>query len=184
VPKTFIVFFILNILIFISGCGAPQNEHRSPETGFIGPDHPVQESWSIKLEMSESGSSRGIIEAGHGAIYRRGSGDEHHLDGGIKVTFFDVNDHSTTSITAEKAVVHDNQDIEASGNVVITSRGTTVIKTDYARRTAKDKMIRSEKFVTITRPNETIRGYGFESDENLKKYRIFRGSGEAFMKQY
>jgi LPS export ABC transporter protein LptC len=182
VLKKYIALFLQVILIVMYGCGSPQQERRSPETGFIGINHPVQESWTVRLAITDAGIRRGVIEAGHGAIYRTTAGDEHHLDGGIKVTFFDVKGNTTTSITAGKAVIHDNQDIEAIGNVVITSGGTTIIKTGYARRTAKDKMIRSDKFVTITRPDETIRGYGFESDESLKKYRIFRGSGEAFIK--
>jgi LPS export ABC transporter protein LptC len=182
VLKKFIALFLQVILIVMSGCGTPHEERRSPEAGIIGFNHPVQESWAVRLAITDSGIKRGVIEAGHSAIYKTNIGDEHHLDGGIRVTFFDVHGETTTSITAQKAVIHDNQDIEASGNVVIISGGTTVIKTEYAIRTAKDKMIRSDKFVTITRPDETIRGYGFESDQSLKKYRIFRGSGEAFIK--
>ena len=79
-------------------------------------------------------------------------------------------------------MIHDNQDIEAEGNVVITSSGTTVIKTEYIKRTGKDKMLRSDKLVTIIKPDETITGQGFESDQSLKKYRIFRGSGKALIK--
>jgi len=183
VPEKSIVLFLQVILIVMSGCGASQKERRTPETGFTGINHPVQESWSSRLSVSDSGTTTGVIEAGHGAVYRTNTGDEHHLDGGIKVTFFDVNGLPSTSISAEKAVIHDNQDIEASGNVVITSDKKTVIRTDYIRRTAKERLIRSDKFVTITRPGETIRGFGFESDQELKKYRIFRGSGEAFIKQ-
>ncbi len=167
----------------VSGCGDPVGERRSPETGFIGLDHPVQESWKVRIALTESGIRRGVIEAEHGAEYRTNSGSEHHLDHGVRVDLFDINGHATTTITAEKAVIHDNQDIEAEGNVIITSGGSTVIKTEYVKRTARDKMIRSERFVTITKPGQTIRGEGFESDQALKRYRIFRGSGEAFIKQ-
>ena len=171
------------VLIIASGCGNPVKERRSLETGFIGINHPVQESWTVRLALTESGIKRGVIEAGHSAEYRSNAGSEHHLDHGIRLTLFDNNGHATTTIRSEKAVIHDNQDIEAEGNVIITSSGTTVIKTEYVKRTARDKMIRSERFVTITKPGETIRGVGFESDQALKKYRIFRGSGEAFIKQ-
>jgi LPS export ABC transporter protein LptC len=170
------------VLILASGCGDPKKERRSPETGFIGLNHPVQESWRVRLALTESGKQREIIEAGHGAEYSTSSGSEQHLDHGIRLTLFDTNGHSGTFITARTALIHDNQDIEAQGNVIITSGGT-VITTEYVKRTAKDKMIRSNKFVTITRAGDTIRGEGFESDQALKKYRIFRGSGEAFTKQ-
>ena len=180
--KRVTVLFLHVILLIASGCGDPLKERRSPETSFIGINHPVQESWTVRISLTESGVKRGVIEAGHGAEYKINSGNEHHLDNGIKVTFFDITGNPTTTITARKAVIHDNQDIEAEGNVVITSSGTTVIKTEYIKRTGKDKMLRSDKLVTIIKPDETITGQGFESDQSLKKYRIFRGSGKAFIK--
>ncbi len=183
--KKVIVLF-LHVLLILSGCGDSVKQRRSPDTAFIGLNHPVQEGWTIRIALTESGIQRGVIEAGHGAEYRVNGKSEHHLDGGVRVNLFDANGHATTTITAQKAVIHDNQDIEALGNVVITSGvsgNTTVIKTEYVKRIASDKMIRSDRFVTISRIDETIRGEGFESDQALKKYRIFRGSGEAFIKQ-
>ena len=179
--KRVVVLFLHGMLCIASGCVAPHEERRSPETEFIGVNHPVQESWGVKLTLTESGLKRGVIEAGHGEEYRVNSGNEHRLDKGIKVIFFDIAGKPTTTITAQKAVIHQNQNIEAEGNVIITS-GTTVIKTESIQRTSKDKMIRSDKFVTISKPDETITGQGFESDQTLKKYRIFRGSGRAFIK--
>ena len=166
----------------VSGCGDPVKERRSPETAFIGLNHPVQESWTVKLTLSKSGIPREVIEAGHGAEYRTNSGTEQHLDHGIRLTLFEGNGRVKTTISAEKALIHDNQDIEAEGHVIVNSEGTT-ITTEYVKRTARDKMIRSNSFVTIKRAGETIRGEGFETDEALKRYRIFRGSGEAFKKQ-
>ncbi|MFZ4526344.1 MAG: LPS export ABC transporter periplasmic protein LptC [Chlorobium sp.] len=183
--KKVIVLF-LHVILMLSGCGDPAKERRSPDTAFIGLNHPVQEGWTIRISLTESGLKRGVIDAGHGAEYRVNGRSEHHLDGGVRVTLFDANGDATTIITAQKAVIHDNQDIVAQGNVVITagvSENTTVIKTESVKRTANDKMIRSDRFVTISKHDETIRGEGFESDQALKKYRIFRGSGEAFIKQ-
>jgi len=171
------------MLLITTGCGNPRTESRDPEAGFSGVNLPAQESWGIRIAITESGRKRGIIEAGHAAEYKINAGSENHLDRGVKVTFFDEKGNPATRITAQKAVIHDNQDIEAMGNVIITSEGATVIKTEYAKRSGKDKMIRSDRFVTITRPDETIRGQGFESDQALTRYRIFRGSGEAFIKQ-
>ena len=180
------VLFLYFIVMLVSGCGDPVKERRSSDIGFIGINHPAQEGWTIRISLIESGIKRGTIEAGHGAEYRVNGNSEQHLDGGVKVSLFDIKSHTTTTITAQKAIIHDNQDIEARGNVIITSKAsgnTTIIKTEYVKRTSSDKMIRSDRFVTINRLDETIQGAGFESDQALKKYRIFRGSGEAFIKQ-
>ncbi len=180
--KKVIVLFLHVILILVSGCGDPIKVRRSPETTLTGADHPVQESWTVKIVMMESGIKRGVIEARHGAEYLVEGRSEHHLDGGIRAVFLDINGNEKTTITAMKAVIYANRDIEALGNVVISSGGSTVIKTEYIKRSGKDNMIRSNRLVTITRPGETIRGEGFESDQDLKKYRIFRGSAEALTK--
>lgn len=180
--KKIIVLFLYVILILASGCGGPVKARRSPETSLTGAVHPVQESWRVKIVMTESGINRGIIEAPHGTEYLVEGRSEHHLDGGIRAVFLDNKGSATTTITAMEAVVYANKDIEALGNVVITSGDSTVIKTEYIKRSGKDNMIRSNRLVTITRPGETIRGEGFESDQDLKKYRIFRGSAEAFTK--
>lgn len=37
----------------------------------------------------------------------------------------------------------------------------------------KDRKIVSDKFVTVISPNETIQGYGFESDQSLQNYVIY-----------
>jgi len=173
----------LNLLVMIiTGCGEPVKARRLDQNDAAALDSLLQESWQVKVDLTESGIHKGMVQAAHQTEYKTRQGSQHHLDGGIIVTLFDQHGHATTTITAEKAVIHDNQDIEAIGNVVMrSSTDGTVITSEYAKRSARDKMIRSNRLVTITRNNETIRGEGFESDQSLKKYRIFRGSGEAFI---
>ena len=177
-----IVLILLVLLIVMPGCSGNLKDRRPAAKVAVFQENLLQESWVVKVILTESGIHRGLLQAAHEAEYRTKRGSEHHLDGGIKVTLFDVNGNSTTTITAQKAVILDNQDIEAMGQVIMISNDGTVITTEYVKRSAKDKMIRSDKAVTITRQEKIIRGEGFESDQALKKYRIFRGSGEAFIK--
>jgi len=166
----------------MTGCSGNKKDRHPAERAFFE-ENLVQESWVVKVVFTESGIHQGVLQAAHEAEYRTKMGSEHHLDGGIKVTLFDVNGNSTTTITAQKAVIQDNQDVEVMGSVIMTSNDGTVITTEYVKRSAKDKMIRSDRAVTVTMQEKIIRGEGFESDQALKKYRIFRGSGEAFIKQ-
>lgn len=144
-------------------------------------DMPAQESWNVTLIVSDNGRTKTIVSARHAAEYRQGEKQEIHLDGGVNVQLID-RDGTTTLVTAGRAIVHDNHDIEAFDNVVIRSADNTVIRTEHISRTSHDRMIRSDKYVTITGPTRTIRGYGFESDEAMKRYRIFHASGEALSK--
>jgi len=133
--------------------------------------------------VTEEGKRKSEIQAGHVAEFRTKGKTEQHLDKNVSVTFFDDKGAVSSSIKAERAIMYENQDIEAIGNVVITTSEGTIIKTQYAKRSGVDRKIRSNRFVTIDRPNQTISGYGFESDQQLKHYRIFQGRGEGILKQ-
>lgn len=142
---------------------------------------PAQESWNVTLMVSSNGRTKTIVSARHAAEYRQGDKQEIRLDGGVNVQLIN-SDGTATIVTAGRGIVHDNQDIEAFDNVVIRSADNTVIRTQYINRINQTRMIRSDKYVTITSPTRTIRGYGFESDDAMKHYRIFHASGEAYSK--
>lgn len=167
----------------LSGCGPQGGKSADPNAPVVAEDSPLQESWNVEFRVSEEGLMKSRIRAGHATEYRTDGKSEQHLDGGVRVDFFDAEGEPTTRITAERAIVYDNQDIEGMGHVVIASRDSTVIRTEYARRSGLDRKIRSDRFVTIDRPDQTISGYGFESDQEIRHYRIFRGSGEGILKQ-
>ncbi len=173
-------FFILCLFMAAAaGCGDPSKGRRFSDRAMIEANHPQQETWIIRFVLTSSGKNRTRVEAGYGAEFKTTSGIEYQLDKGIKVTFFDSKGTLTSTMTAQKAIMHGNHDIDVSGNVVLLSGGNTVIRTDYARWTASDGMIRSSRPVSISRPGEVIRGQGFESDQGMIRYRIFQGSGEA-----
>lgn len=175
-------FLLLAVMLSSGGCGAPGGERRSLEPDFNTENHPAQESWNMTLYLTDAGIRKGSVKAGHAAEYRNREKNTYYLDSGVMVVFYGRNGNPSTTIRADKAVIHENQDIDASGNVVVTAGDNTVIRTAYLRRTAKDAMIRSSRHVTITRKDGTIQGQGFESDQSLKRYRIFQGSGEGLIK--
>lgn len=174
--RTTLVF--LAILFSTVGCDAPRKEHHVPGTEVDLKGGAEQESWNPRLVISDSGMPKTVLSARHAVEYRKGEKHEIHVDGAVSVRIFN-RDGSSTLITAGRGIVHDNRDIEAFDNVVIRSEDGTVLKTEHIIRSGRDRMIRSDKAVTITSPTRTIRGYGFESDEAMKRYRIFHASGEA-----
>jgi LPS export ABC transporter protein LptC len=153
-----------------------------PTSGLSGQQLPAQESWNVTLALSDSGNSRTLVKARHASEYHQGEKKEIVIDGGISVTIFSRKGDAPTLITAARGIVHDNQDIEAFGDVVIRSGDGTVIRTEHITLTNSDRMLRSDKNVTVTKPSQTVRGYGFESDEAMKRYKIFHASGEAVSK--
>ena len=139
---------------------------------------PSQESWNAKITITDSGRVSGIIRAGHISVY-----DDRkftYLDSGITVDFFDENEHHTSVLTALRGKVNDaTHDLEAHGNVVVVSDSGTTLKTEDLFWTDATQKVHSDDYVEVSSPKEQIQGHGFESDRSLKKYKIFRVTGQA-----
>ncbi|ASQ89874.1 LPS export ABC transporter periplasmic protein LptC [Prosthecochloris sp. GSB1] len=172
-----ILLSCLTICLF--GCATPPGGERAADTRFLGEDQPVQESWNITMKIFREDKIQAVVNAGHFAEYKKKDIITRHLDDGVVVVFHDSAGKPSSRLTAERGIIHDGNDMEAFGNVVIHSGDSTVINTEYIKRFGKDRRLWSDKYVTVRKPGETIRGYGFESDEALKNYTIFNASGEA-----
>jgi LPS export ABC transporter protein LptC len=173
-------FYILHFaFLILFGCEEkiqPSNVHHTESHS------PTQESWDSEITISDSGKNRAVIFSGYVAVF------EHRnftiLDSGVVVDFFDERGHHTSKLTARKGKVNDaSKDLEAEGNVVLVSDSGTVVKTEKLFWNNTAQKVHSQEFVHITSPTEDIRGYGFESDQELKFYKIFRVAGKAKVKE-
>ncbi|MBM4166983.1 MAG: LPS export ABC transporter periplasmic protein LptC [Ignavibacteria bacterium] len=143
---------------------------------------PSQESWNSEITISDSGRNRAIIFAGYVSVFENRSFTI--LDSGVIVDFFDEQGHHTSKLTARKGKVNDaSKDLEAEGNVVLISDSGTVVETEKLFWNNTAQKVHSQEFVHITSPTEDIRGYGFESDQELRFYKIFRVAGKAKVKE-
>ncbi len=150
----------------------------------IHKDFPVQETWDARITFTDSGRMKATIYAPHVSQYARGGpSTEKHLDGRIEVHFYNSAGQHTSSLNAMRGIIYPNNDIEVFDRVVMVTDDCTTVRTEYAKWTSHDQKIRSDKFVTIRRPTETLSGYGFESDQHLKNYRIFKATAVMKMRQ-
>ncbi len=176
---------LLVVLFAVGFCVLACSTKSTPpkiDMTYIGDDYPVQESWNAKIIFSDSGRVRAILVTPYIAQYSRQGALERQMDSSFRVDFFDELGNHTSFITANRAKVYPNSDMEAFENVLVVSDDCTRVTTEYMKWTAIDKKIRSDKFVTITKPTEILSGYGFESDQNLKSYRIFKVKGQMTVK--
>ncbi len=102
------------------------------------------------------------------------------LDDSVRVEFFSrVSGSRISVLTADSAVVDDRtKDMTARGHVkvVADSSGTTLV-TSLLMWSNSEQKLHSTEFVRIESPTEILEGYGFESDQNLKNYKIYKVSG-------
>jgi len=143
-----------------------------------GAQLPSQESWNSTITFSDSGTVKAIVHAGH--IYSFDNSSATHLDSGVLVDFFDELGHHTTTLTSKQGMVDEGtNNLEATGNVVVKSDSGTVVYTEKMLWNNQRQLIHSPEFVRIVSPKERLQGTGFESDHNLRNYRIFRVTGTA-----
>jgi LPS export ABC transporter protein LptC len=97
----------------------------------------------------------------------------------VAVDFYNQQGQHSSKLTAERGVLYEEtNDVVALGNVVVVSDSGVTLRSDSLRWDSRRQKVLTEAFVTITRANgETLRGYGFESDPNLKHLSIKNASG-------
>ncbi len=168
--------FLFVILSFLS---CEQKTKPAVTNTSYGQNLPTQESWNSRITLSQDGKLIAIIKSGHIAVYevRR----ETILSEGVDVEFYNDSGERTSFLTSKGGKVFDStRDLEATENVVVVSDSSgTTLRTQKLAWTNTTKKIHSEEYVEIDAPNEKIRGHGFESDQNLQNYRIFRVTGQV-----
>lgn len=164
------------LVLALTGC--EEKVKPSVLSGVSATQLPSQESWNSTITFSDSGTVKAIVQAGH--IYAYDNSAVTYLDSGVVVDFFDEDGLHTTTLTSRRGVVDEGtNNLEATGNVIVRSDSGTVVYTEKMFWDNSRQLIHSPEFVRIVSPKERLQGTGFESDHNLRNYRIFKVTGTA-----
>lgn len=174
--KLLSVSIVVLAIAVMSGCA--EKVRPSVLSGVSSTQLPTQESWNSTITFSDSGIIKAIIKAGH--IYAFDNSRITYMDSGVVIDFFDEFGQHTTLLTSHKGSVDEGtNNLEAIGNVIVTSDSGTVVRTEKMFWDNGKQLIHSPEFVHITSPTEDLQGTGFESDHNLRNYKIFKVTGTA-----
>jgi len=164
-------YFFLILLFTSSGCNDPKVK-PTVDLSLDVKNLPSQESWNSKVIFSDSGITKAILYAGHLRVFEKEQ--ETLMDDNVKVVFYNSEFKISSVITSKRGRVDDvTKDLYAIDSVVAVSDSGTVVTTDELLFRDKDKKILSDKFVTIVSKTETIKGYGFISDQDLQNYVVY-----------
>lgn len=140
---------------------------------------PDQVSRNFKVIFIDSSFTKAVLTGTVGRIYNQRK--ETLIDSGLVVEFKSRHSGKRVSIlTADSARIDDNtKNMLARGNVVVVSDSTgTKLETTLLEWNNTTQKLYSTEYVVITTNSEVIRGWGFESDQNLDNYSIKKVSGE------
>ena len=132
---------------------------------------PSQESWNSTVTFSDSGKIKAILWTGH--LRKYDEKNETLLDENLKVDFYNPEQVKASTLTSIKGRVDERTNDFYAIDSVVAYNDSVTIKTQEMMWRNKDRKIISDKFVTLSTPQEKIQGYGFESDQNLRNYVIY-----------
>ena len=165
------IFFFL-LTIFVSSC---DDKFKPTQTELNTKETPAQESWNSTVVFSDSGVTKAVLKAGHISVFS----DKGYtlIDSGAVVDFYRTGEVAST-LTGNKGRIDDKtKDITIYDSVKVVNKEGSELMTQKLFWNNKTQRVSSDEFVSIKTPNETIEGIGFESDQNLKNYKIFKVSG-------
>ncbi|MEO8663969.1 MAG: LPS export ABC transporter periplasmic protein LptC [Ignavibacteria bacterium] len=164
--------FLLLMLVLSSSC---DDKFKPDQINTTVDDAPSQESWNSTVIFSDSGKTKAILHAGHISVYTNKGFTL--IDSGATVDFF-KDEKKVSTLTGKRAKIDDRtKDIEIFDSITVINYEGSELKTQKLLWTNKTQKVSSDEFVRITTPTEAIEGIGFESDQNLRNYKIFKVSG-------
>ncbi len=164
------------LLFLLAGCEEKIKPSVLP--GIDSKSIPQQESWNSTIVLSDSGKLKAVIFAGY--IQKYDTPSETWLRQGVKVYFYGDSAKHTSTLTSDEGRVDElTNNLEASGNVVVLSDDSTRLRSQKLFWDHSTQRIHTPEYVFITSPREQVQGKGFESDQQLRNYRIFRVTGQA-----
>ena len=163
--------FFMIFLILFSCAQEPIPEMQSRE------GLPDQESWGVTIILTDKGLMRAKIRSGH--LEKYNEKEFVLLDWDVTVDFFDDKEQHTSVLTSKTAEVDQaSNDMKALGNVVAVSDSGITLYSETLTWNSKDEKLHTKDNIMITTlEKDTLYGVGFESDSDMKNWKILSPSG-------
>lgn len=174
--RLFSIIIFGSVMGYLAGCSNDKVE--PPKIEITSADSiPSQESFNTTVTFSDSGKVKAILIAGRIRVYTKFNYTL--IDSNAKVDFYKDGVYSST-LTGRRGKIYDaTKDVEVYENVKLVSQDGSVLTTNKLLWVNKTQRIKSDEFVHITTKTDDIQGYGFEADQNLKNYVIYKVSGQV-----
>ena len=139
---------------------------------------PSMKSLGVTTLISDSGITRYKIVTEEWLIYDKKNPPYWAFEKGVYLEKFDTLFRVDASIKADTAYYHEKKKLwELRGHVQILSQRGDKFQTDLLFWDEKKEKVYSDKFIQIEQEDKVIKGYGFESNQDLSEYEIKNTTG-------
>jgi LPS export ABC transporter protein LptC len=139
---------------------------------------PSMKTLGVTTLISDSGITRYKVVAEEWLIFDKKNPPYWAFEKGVYLEKFDSLLRIDASIKADTAYYHERKKMwELKGNVQILSQRGDKFQTDLLFWDEKKEKVYSDKFIQIEQEDKIIKGYGFESNQELTEYEIKNTTG-------
>ena len=140
---------------------------------------PDQESWGVNIILTDQGIIRAKVSSGH--LEKYNEKEYIILDSNVFVDFYDSKENHTSTLNSDKAEINEqSNDMLAIGNVIAKSDSGITLFSETLRWLAREeKFFTKDSLMITTFDKDTLYGVGFESNADLKNWKILNPSGIA-----
>lgn len=168
---------VVMLLLFTVACSQEVKEvvdaTYDPEKSY------TMKATQVNTLISDSGITRYRIEAAEWIVFGKAKEPYWYFPEGIYVEKFDTLFHSEASIKADTAYYFDKKGLwHLIGNVEVESLQGEQFDTSELFWDQKKEKVYSDKYIRIQQKEQIITGVGFESNQNMTRYKIFNSQGE------
>ena len=161
------------MLFLYTACGS-----SDPETVDIQFDSEVTPSMitdSVTTLISDSGITRYKLETKNWQVFDKAEEPFWYFPEGIYLERFDSLFQVEAKILADTAWNYTDKRLwRLKGNVDIRNMEGELFLSDELFWDQKEQKVYSDKYIQIKRGDTELKGYGFESNQEMTEYRIFR----------
>jgi LPS export ABC transporter protein LptC len=161
---------LLFTVLSLSGCGGKSETESSRPTEVDSVTRPDSEIFNGRIYLYDKG--RVTTELFSERI-RKFEAIDSTMGYKLDVDVFDTVGVASSHIVGDSGVIReDSNQLKIFGNVVVITRDSTILETDYLTWNPATNKIQTDAFVRFIRGGDTITGWGFEANHTMTRFRI------------
>jgi LPS export ABC transporter protein LptC len=172
------LLILISVIFFQSGCSMSDYDRQAIQQALADSTNHTSETWGVKMELMEDGVRFVQILSPHAITTELKEETTTLLRGPVDIQIRDSSGVVQTRVSANKATYYGRRsEFFLEGDVVVTTEGKRILKTSSLTWFQFSREIKTEDFVTIITPRDSINGQGLIGDDRLVTYTIGRVTG-------
>lgn len=166
---------VVVMLIFFGAC---EEKTEAVDLAFSPDSTYTMRATDVSTLISDSGITRYRLLADEWLVFSKAADPYWYFPSGMYVEKFDSLFNTEGSVRADTAFYYTNRDEWVLiGNVRIANLQDEKFESERIYWDQKKKLIHSPEFIRIEQKDKIITGYGFESNQEMTRYKIFNPQG-------